>query len=109
MLFMANIGLSAGDGIVNALMNIGPMILLSGMIIMIVPVMTGYLFGHYVLKLNVALLLGALTGARTSTAALNILTEEAKSNVPALSYAGTYAFANVFMTLAGTILVNMPL
>ena len=109
MFFMANIGLSAGEGIVAALMNIGPMILLSGLIIMMVPVITGYLFGHYVLKLNIALLLGALTGARTSTAALNILTEEAKSNVPALSYAGTYAFANVFMTLAGTIIVSLPM
>lgn len=65
MFFMANIGLSAGDGILEALMKVGPMILISGTVIMIIPVMIGYLFGHYVLNLNVSLLLGALTGART--------------------------------------------
>ena len=106
---LIDITLGNAGGLLLSGITIGSMILLSGMVIMIVPVMVGYLFGHYVLKLNVALLLGALTGARTSTAALNILTEEAKSNVPALSYAGTYAFANVFMTLAGTVLVSLPL
>jgi putative transport protein len=58
-----------------------------------------------VLKLNPALLLGSIAGAMTSTPALNIVTTEAKSSVPALGYAGTYTFANVFLTFAGSIMM----
>jgi len=50
-------------------------------------------------------LLGAITGAMTSTPALSIICEEAKSSVPALGYAGTYAFANVILTVAGTLMM----
>jgi len=30
-----------------------------------------------------------------------------KSSVPALGYAGTYTFANVFVTLAGTLMMTL--
>jgi putative transport protein len=59
------------------------------------------IFGRKVLKMNPALLLGSLTGAMTSTAALAVVTEAAKSPVPAIGYAGTYTFANIFLTFAG--------
>ena len=52
-----------------------------------------------------ALLMGALTGAMTSAAALSLVTSEAKSAVPALGYTGTYAFANVILTVAGTVVM----
>lgn len=64
-------------------------------------------FGSYVLKLNPAILLGALTGAMTSTPALGIVTQAARSSVPALGYAGTYTFANVLLTFAGAVLVSL--
>jgi len=51
------------------------------------------------------LLLGSLTGAMTSTPALSALQDAAKSSMPALGYAGTYAFANVLLTLAGTLIM----
>ena len=57
------------------------------------------------LKLNPALLLGSITGAMTSTPSLNIVTNAAKSGVPALGYAGTYTFANVMLTFAGTLIM----
>ena len=65
------------------------------------------LFGIFVLKLNPAVLLGALTGAMTSTPALTAVQEAAKSSIPALGYAGTYAFANVMLTVAGTIIMTL--
>ena len=71
------------------------------------PEVSGFAFGRYVLKLNPAILLGALTGAMTSTPALGIVTQAARSNVPALGYAGTYTFANVLLTFAGAILVSL--
>jgi putative transport protein len=57
------------------------------------------------LKDNPILLLGSITGAMTSTPALNVVTEAARSGVPALGYAGTYAFANVLLTFAGALMM----
>ena len=41
----------------------------------------------------------------TSTPALSIVQSAARSPVPALGYAGTYALANVLLTIAGTIIM----
>jgi putative transport protein len=107
MMFMANVGLKAGSGVVEALTSMGPTIILCGVVVTLSPVIIGYLFGHYVLKLSTPILLGAITGAMTSTPSLNIVTTEARSAVPALGYAGTYTFANVFLTFAGTIMMTL--
>ena len=105
MLFMAAVGLNAGGGIVEALFSSGPVIILSGAVITLTPALIGYVAGRYLLKLNPALLLGALTGAMTSTPALKVVTEAAKSSVPAHGYAGTYTFANVLLTFAGALMM----
>lgn len=105
MLFMVGVGLNAGGGIVDALAQVGPQLFLCGVTVTCLPLILGYIFGSKVLKLNPALLLGALTGAMTSTPALGIVQEMAKSTVPALGYAGTYALANVLLTLTGTIIM----
>jgi len=105
MFFMVNVGINAGGGVVEALISVGPVLILCGILVLILPVVVGYLFGTFFLKLNPALLLGSLTGAMTSTPALSALQDAAKSSMPALGYAGTYAFANVLLTLAGTLIM----
>ena len=70
---------------------------------MISRLLTGYVFGSKVLKLSPVLLFGALAGALTSGAALSIVTREAKSSAPALGYTGTLAFANIILSMAGTL------
>ena len=67
--------------------------------------MIAYLVGAYLLKMNRALLIGAIVGARTCGPAMDVVNEQAKSTIPALGYAGTYAIANILMTLAGTFLI----
>ena len=105
MLFMVNVGLTAGGGIVDALISVGPVVILSGILVLLAPIAVGYLFGTFVLKLNPALLLGSITGAMTSTPALAAVQQAARSSMPALGYAGTYAFANVLLTIAGTLMM----
>jgi putative transport protein len=56
-------------------------------------------------RLNLAILMGAITGSMTSTPALNIVTGASKSTIPALGFAGTYTFANVFLALAGALIM----
>ena len=106
-IFMVGVGLSAGSGIVAALLENGLVILLSGLLIMLLPALAGYCFGHLVLKMNPALLLGAIAGAMTSTPGLKSVNELADSTVPSLGYAGTYTFSNVFLTLGGAAMVAM--
>lgn len=69
------------------------------------PLLLGYAFGRKVLGLEPVVLLGALTGALTSGPALNLLTQQAKSSVPALGYTGTYALASIISTIAGTLIL----
>lgn len=105
MLFMVNVGINAGDGVVQVLLAHGPTLILCGVIVLLLPVILGYAFGVFVLRLNPALLLGSLTGAMTSTPALSAVQHAAKSSTPALGYAGTYAISNVLLTLAGTVIM----
>ena len=84
------------------LIALGVVLSVAGIAVTLTPVVLAYLFGTRVLRMNPAILLGAITGSMTSTPSLNIVTDAAKSDVPALGYAGTYAFANVLLTFAGT-------
>jgi putative transport protein len=102
MLFMARVGLNAGGGIIEALTSVGPIIIAGGLAITIVPACLAYFVGRRFMGLNPALLMGSVTGAMTSTPALNVLNQAARSPVPALGYAGTYTIANVLLTFAGT-------
>jgi len=105
MVFMAGVGLSAGSGITKGLGETGLLMLGAGLIVSLVPVIICFLFGAWVLKMNRALLFGAIMGARTCAPAMEIISDTARSNIPALGYAGTYAIANVLLTLAGTLIV----
>ncbi len=105
LLFMVGVGLNAGGGIAEAIGSVGPVLFVSGVVVTSLPLLCGYAFGRLALGMNPALLLGALTGAMTSTPALGIVQQAAKSTVPALGYAGTYALANVLLTLAGTMIM----
>ncbi|MGR8950336.1 MAG: aspartate:alanine exchanger family transporter [Gammaproteobacteria bacterium] len=107
MLLMASIGLNAGGGIVAGLTSVGPAIVFSALLVAIIPAAVGYIFGRKVLKMNPALLLGSITGAMTSTPALAVVTTAAKSAVPAIGYAGTYTFANIFLTFAGAFIMTI--
>jgi putative transport protein len=106
-LMMAAIGLNSGGGIVEGLSQVGPAILVSALVVGSLPLVVGYLAGRMFLHLNPALLLGSLTGAMTSTPALGVVTSTAKSSVPAIGYAGTYTFANVMLTFAGTYMMTI--
>ena len=106
-MFMAGVGVSAGSGILETLRSVGPSLVLCGIVVTVVPVVTGWLVGSLLLRLNPAVLLGAITGAMTSGAALSVVNSAARSSVPALGYTGAYAFANVILTLAGTLIVRL--
>jgi putative transport protein len=102
---MAGVALNAGGALVEALVSVGPRIIVGGVFVTLLPPLIAYVVGRRLLRMNPALLLGSITGAMTSTSAMNVITEAAHSGVPALGYAGTYTFANVLLTFAGALMM----
>lgn len=105
LVFMVGIGLNAGGNVFTYFAESGFKILFASLIVSVVPVIIAYLVGAYLLNMNRALLVGAIIGARTCAPAMDVVNDHARSTIPALGYAGTYAIANVFMTVAGTLII----
>ena len=107
LIFMAGVGLKAGQTFLPTVQSVGPPLLVSGILVTCLPVIIAYLFGRYALKISPVLLMGGITGSMTSGASLKIVTSEAKSSIPALGYTGAYAFANVLLTIAGSLIMRI--
>jgi len=106
-LFIACVGISAGPRAVTALQQAGINIFLAGMCLTVIPHLLTWLFGLYALKLNPVLLLGAMTGAGTCTAALNSVKEDSESSMPVIGYTVPYAIGNVLLTVWGALVVSL--
>ena len=107
LLFLAGVGLRAGSGLIEGLISAGPALFVTGVFVTLLPATAGVAYGKYVLKMNPAILLGAMCGGLTSTPALGVITKQAKSDIPAMGYVGVYAFANIILTVAGQLIMMM--
>jgi putative transport protein len=105
--FIAVVGISAGPGFVNGLKTQGLSLFMWGIVATTIPLILGMYVGKYVFRFHDAILLGACSGARTTTASLGMITEQARSQVPALGYTVTYAVGNTLLTIWGMILVML--
>jgi len=105
LIFMAGVGLRAGGDIIETLATAGPVLIIAGASVTVIPVLIGYTFGRKVLNIHPVLLLGGITGSMTSCASLSVVTSAAKSPMPSLGYTGAYAFANVLLTIAGSLIL----
>lgn len=103
--FVGLTGIHAGPVFLTALRESGIGLLLGGMVVTLVPQIVGLLFGHFALRMNPILLLGALTGSQTVTAAMAAVQERSGSPVAVLGYTPAYPMANILLTTWGTIVV----
>ena len=103
--FIAIVGINAGPGFVSGLQQVGLSIFLWGMIATSLPLIAAVLIGYYVFKFHPAILFGVCAGVRTTTAALGMVQEAAKSKVPALGYGMPYAIGNTVLTIFGMVIV----
>ena len=76
-----------------------------GIFITIIPLIVGFLFNKYVLKLCLLNNLGSLTGAMTSTPALGTLINVAKTDCIGNSYAATYPISLITVVLSAQFMV----
>jgi putative transport protein len=103
--FVGMIGLHAGPVFVEAVRQVGFGLLLAGVFVTLVPQFVGLLIGRYVLRMNPLLLLGALSGAQTMTAALAALQEKSGSPIAVLGYTAAVPFGHILLTSGGTVIV----
>jgi putative transport protein len=104
-IFIAIVGISAGPGFINGLRTQGMSLFLWGALATTLPLIFGLYIGKYIFRFHDAILLGILSGARTTTASLGLVCDRAQSQIPALGYTVTYAVGNTFLTIWGMVLV----
>jgi len=106
-IFIAVVGISAGPGFVNGLKTQGIGLFLWGAVATTIPLILGMFVGKFIFRFHDALLLGIVSGARTTTASLGLVTDAAQSQVPALGYTVTYAVGNTLLTIWGMVVIML--
>ena len=106
-IFIAIVGISAGPGFVNGLKTQGFGLFLWGAVATTVPLVLGMFVAKYMFRFHDALTLGIISGARTTTASLGLVCDQAKSQVPALGYTVTYAVGNTILTIWGMVVIML--
>ena len=102
VLFLVGAGIPGGAEFVE---NFDPMYFVYGIIMTIVPLLIGFLFAKYVLKLSLLNNLGSITGGMTSTPALGTLIGTAGTEDVAAAYAATYPIALISVVLVSQFLI----
>jgi putative transport protein len=104
-IFIAVVGISAGPGFVNGLKTQGIGLFFWGAVATTLPLILGMFIGKYLFRFHDAILLGIVSGARTTTASLGLVCDRAESQIPALGYTVTYAVGNTLLTIWGMVLI----
>jgi putative transport protein len=105
--FLGIVGIAAGPTFIPGLKHTGISIVFTGLVVAILPHIIGLFFGRYVLKMKPLILLGAQSGAGTTTTALKAIQEEANSKIPVLGYTIPYALGNILLTAWGPVIVSL--
>jgi len=107
--FLAIIGLRYGFYAFTALSGTGIYLVITSLVVGLITIITGYLVGRYIFKLNWIMLIGALCGGMTSTPGLGAAIEAVGSDEPAAGYGAIYPFALLGMVIFSIILHNLPM
>ncbi len=102
VLFLVGAGVPGGAEFIA---NFDPMYFVYGIIMTLVPLIIGYVFAKYVLKLSLLNNLGSITGGMTSTPALGTLIQTAGTEDVAAAYAATYPVALIAVVLVSQFLI----
>ncbi len=113
MLFLIGAGVSGGVSLVSEISKseLGAMIvvygLIGGALMTLAPMIIGFIFAKFVLRLSLLNSLGSITGGMTSTPALGTLINTAKTDDVAGAYASTYPIALVLIVLASQLIITL--
>ena len=104
-LFLIAAGIKGGQSFVAILAEQGVMLFVYGALMTIFPLIVGYIFARYVLKLSIFNNLGSICGGMTSTPALGTLINVAGTDDVATAYASTYPIALVCVVLTAQFII----
>ncbi|OFX77543.1 MAG: transporter [Bacteroidetes bacterium GWE2_39_28] len=105
-LFLACVGLDAGGGFVDTIINQGGAVwILYGAIITIVPLFLMGAIGRWYFKLNYFTLMGLMAGSTTDPPALAYANSAAGNDLPAVSYATVYPLTMFLRVLTAQLLI----
>lgn len=102
MLFLIGAGVAGGASFVRYFEWV---YFIYGIIMTLVPMIIGYIFAKFVLKLNLLNNLGSICGGMTSTPALGTLISTAGTEKVAGAYASTYPIALVAVVIVSQLLI----
>ena len=103
MFFLIGAGVSGGAKFVQ---YFKPIYFVYGVFMTTVPMVVGYLFAKYVLKLSLLNNLGSITGGMTSTPALGTLISVSGTDEVASAYAATYPIALIAVVLTSQFIIT---
>ncbi len=104
-LFLACVGLEAGKGFVETIVNGGYIWVGYGVIITVLPLLIVGAIGRLVFKLNYFTLMGVVSGSMTNPPALSFANATAGSDAPAVSYATVYPLTMFLRVVTAQILI----
>ncbi len=105
-LFLACVGISAGDGFVETIVNNGGLAWVGyGFIITFVPLMIVGCIGRYFYKVNYFTLMGLIAGSTTDPPALAYSNATAGNDAPSVGYATVYPLAMFLRVLTAQLLI----
>ena len=106
-MFLAGVGIGAGDGFVEAIVGGGYRWIGYGFIITVLPLMIVGLFARLKLKINYYTLMGLLSGSMTNPPALGYSNATSGNDMPALGYATVYPVVMFLRVLTAQMLIML--
>lgn len=105
-LFLACVGLGAGAGFVDTIVNDGGYVWVGyGVLITVVPLLVAGLVARKVFKLNYFTLIGVLSGSMTNPPALAYSNEQTGCDAPSVGYATVYPLTMFLRVLTAQLLI----
>lgn len=104
-LFLACVGLGAGENFVDTVMNGGYKWVGYGAIITVLPLLIIGVIGRKIFKLNYFTLMGLIAGSMTDPPALSYANATAGNDVPAVSYATVYPLTMFLRVITAQLMI----
>ena len=106
-LFLACVGLGAGETFVDTIVNGGYKWVGYGILITLIPILTMGIIGRKICKLNYFTLSGVIAGSMTDPPALAYANDMAGNDIPAVGYATVYPFTMFLRVLCAQLMILM--
>lgn len=105
-LFLACVGLGAGEGFVDTIVNGGGYVWVGyGVLITVIPLLIAGFVARKLFKLNYYTLIGVLSGSMTNPPALAYSNEQTGSDAPSVGYATVYPLTMFLRVLSAQLLI----